>query len=145
MQSKMGSLKPDLISDFPGVEVAGSSGGHEFSGRVMGRKSFFLALLSLDSCSCCTHSAHHGTFLSFPLSTPFLVLHTDGHCRAVQARLCCKHCRCVIGLGPCCLSMTSYPTPEQLCRAVLIMISFSFAICRSSPLTCSPCAIGCHP
>ena len=130
VQSKMGSLKPDLISDFPGVEVAGSSGGHEFSGRVMGRKSFFWALLSLDSCSCCTRSAHHGTFLSFPLSTPFLVLHTDGHCRAVQARLCCKHCRHVISLGSCRLSMTSYPTPKQLCRAVLIMISFSFAIHR---------------
>ena len=37
----MSGLKPDLISDFPGVEVVGSSGGHEFSGRVMGCKSFF--------------------------------------------------------------------------------------------------------
>ena len=31
----------DLISDFPGVEAAGSSGGHEFLSRVMGCKSFF--------------------------------------------------------------------------------------------------------
>ena len=36
----MCGLKPDLISDFPGVEATGSSGGHEFSGRVMGHKSF---------------------------------------------------------------------------------------------------------
>ena len=41
VQSKMGSLKPDLISDFPGVEVAGSSEGHEFLGRIIGRESFF--------------------------------------------------------------------------------------------------------
>ena len=41
VQSKMGGLEPDLTSDFPGVEVVGGSRGHEFSGRVMGRKSFF--------------------------------------------------------------------------------------------------------
>ena len=40
MQSKMSGFKPDLISDFPGVEAAGSSGSHEFLGRVMGCKSF---------------------------------------------------------------------------------------------------------
>ena len=45
VQSKMGSLKPDLISNFPGVEAAGSSGGHEFSGGVMGCKSFFSGLI----------------------------------------------------------------------------------------------------
>ena len=45
VQSKMCSLEPDLISDFPGVEVVGCSGGHEFSGRVMGRKSFFLGFI----------------------------------------------------------------------------------------------------
>ena len=36
----MHGLEPDLISDFPGVEVAGSSGSHEFSGGVVGCKSF---------------------------------------------------------------------------------------------------------
>ena len=41
----MSGLKPDLISNFPGVEAAGSSGGHEFSGRVMGCKSFFLGFV----------------------------------------------------------------------------------------------------
>ena len=41
----MSGFKPDLISDFPGVEAAGSSGGHEFSGRVMGHKSFFLGFI----------------------------------------------------------------------------------------------------
>ena len=40
VQSKMGSLEPDLISDFPGVEAPGCSGGHKFSDRVMGSKSF---------------------------------------------------------------------------------------------------------
>ena len=45
VQSKMGSLEPDLISNFPGVEAAGSSGGHEFSGGVMGRKSFLLGFV----------------------------------------------------------------------------------------------------
>ena len=40
VQSKMGGFEPDLISNFPGVEVAGSSRGYEFSGGVMGRKSF---------------------------------------------------------------------------------------------------------
>ena len=49
VQSKMHSLEPDLISDFPGVEAMGSSGGHEFSGRVMGYKSFLWASSSLDS------------------------------------------------------------------------------------------------
>ena len=41
----MSGFKPDLISDFPGVEVVGSSGGHEFSGGVMGCKSFFLGFV----------------------------------------------------------------------------------------------------
>ena len=41
MQSKMSGFKPDLISNFPGVEVVGSSGSHEFLGRVMGCKSLF--------------------------------------------------------------------------------------------------------
>ena len=37
----MSVFKPDLISNFPGVEAAGSSGSHEFSGRIIGCKSFF--------------------------------------------------------------------------------------------------------
>ena len=40
MQSEISGLKPDLISNFPGVEAASHSRGHEFSGRVMGHKSF---------------------------------------------------------------------------------------------------------
>ena len=40
MQSEMGCFEPDLISNFPGVEMTGGSRGHEFSGRVMGCKSF---------------------------------------------------------------------------------------------------------
>ena len=45
VQSKMGSLKPDLISNFPGMQVMGCSGGHEFLGGVMGHKSFFSGLV----------------------------------------------------------------------------------------------------
>ena len=41
----MCGLKPDLISDFPGVEVADSSRSHEFSGGVMGCKSFLLGFV----------------------------------------------------------------------------------------------------
>ena len=41
----MSGFKPDLISDFPGVEAAGSSGSHEFSGRVMGCESFFSSFI----------------------------------------------------------------------------------------------------
>ena len=41
MQSEMGHFEPNLISDFPGVEIVGSSRGHEFSGRIMGCESFF--------------------------------------------------------------------------------------------------------
>ena len=43
----MSGFKPDLISDFPGVEAAGGSGSHEFSGRVMGCESFLLAFIKL--------------------------------------------------------------------------------------------------
>ena len=41
----MGGFEPDLISDFPGVEVAGGSGSHEFSGGVMSCKSFFSSFI----------------------------------------------------------------------------------------------------
>ena len=41
----MSGLKPDLIFDFPGVEAAGGSGSHEFLGRVMGCKSFFVGFI----------------------------------------------------------------------------------------------------
>ena len=43
----MSGLKPDLISDFPKVEASGCSGGHEFSGRVMGSKGFFSGFVEL--------------------------------------------------------------------------------------------------
>ena len=41
----MHGLEPDLISDFPGVEVTDGSGGHEFSSRVMDCQSFFLGFV----------------------------------------------------------------------------------------------------
>ena len=41
----MSGFKPDLISDFPGVEAVGSSGSHELLGRVMGCKSFFAGFI----------------------------------------------------------------------------------------------------
>ena len=50
---------------------------------------------------------------SFPFSLCTTLRHfsPDHLHRAVQARLCCKHCRHIIGLGPYHLSMTSYPMP----------------------------------
>ena len=41
----MGGLEPNLISDLPGMEAAGSSRGHELLSRVMGCKSFFLGFV----------------------------------------------------------------------------------------------------
>ena len=43
----MSGLKPDFISNFPGVEAAGSSGGHEFSSRIMDSKSFLSGFVKL--------------------------------------------------------------------------------------------------
>ena len=37
----MGGLDPDLISDLPGMEMASSPRGHEFSGRYMRSKGLF--------------------------------------------------------------------------------------------------------
>ena len=45
MQSKMSGFEPDLISDFPGVEMTSSSGCHEFPGGVMGSESFTLSFI----------------------------------------------------------------------------------------------------
>ena len=50
--------------------------------------------------NCCTCSAHHGILFPFPFRTT-LCHFSPNHLRhAVQARLCCKHCRHVISLGP---------------------------------------------
>ena len=59
---------------------------------------------------CCTRSARHGTLFPFSILAPYFRLRADGHCRAVQARLCHKRCGHVIGLGPYLLSMTSLPS-----------------------------------
>ena len=59
---------------------------------------------------CCTRSARHGTLFPFPVLAPYFRPCADGSCRAVQARLCHKRCRYVIGLGPYLLSMTSSPS-----------------------------------
>ena len=60
---------------------------------------------------CCTHSARHGILFPFPFHAT-LCHFSPNHLRhAVQARLCRKCCRHVIGLGPYRLSMTSYPLP----------------------------------
>ena len=53
----------------------------------------------------------HGTLFPFSLRTALCRV-SPNHLRcAVQARLCHKRCRHVIGLGPYHLSMTSYPSP----------------------------------
>ena len=76
--------------------------------RVL-REGAILEMVSWVITECCTCSACHGTFLSLSLLASFLRLHANGHCCAVQARLCCKCCRHVIGLGSYHLSMTSLP------------------------------------
>ena len=43
----MGSLEPDLISDLPGMEAMGCSGGHEFSSGVMSSEGFFSGFIEL--------------------------------------------------------------------------------------------------
>ena len=58
------------------------------------------------------HTLHcHGILFPFPFRAALCCLSPDRLCRAVQARLCHKRCRHVIGLGPYRLSMTSYPSP----------------------------------
>ena len=92
---------------------------------------------------CCTCSARHGTLFPFPFLTDNLHLRADGHCRAVQARLCHKCCGHIIGLGPYLLSMTSSPSALV---AVTGFSSFHFhfapsdkhAFCHSSLVTLDP-------
>ena len=60
---------------------------------------------------CCTHSARHGILFPFSLRTTLCRISPNHLHRAVQARLCHKHCRHVISLGSYRLSMTSYPSP----------------------------------
>ena len=61
--------------------------------------------------NCCTRSAHHGILFPFPFHAALCRFSPDRLHRAVQARLCRKCCRHVIGLSPYHLSMTSYPLP----------------------------------
>ena len=92
---------------------------------------------------CCTRSARHGTLFPFLVLAPYLCLRANGRCRAVQARLCRKRCRHVIGLGPYLLSMTSSPSALV---AVMGFSSFHFrfapsdkcAFCHSSLVTLYP-------
>ena len=60
---------------------------------------------------CCTHSARHGILFPFPFRASLCCFSPDRLRCAVQARLCHKCCRHVIGLGPYRLPMTSYPSP----------------------------------
>ena len=59
--------------------------------------------------NCCTCSACHGILFPFSFHSPVCRFPPDHVCCTVQARLCHKHCRHVIGLGPYRLSMTSLP------------------------------------
>ena len=47
VQSKMGGFEPDLISNLPGMEAAGCSGGHEFLSGVMSSKGLLLSFIEL--------------------------------------------------------------------------------------------------
>ena len=60
---------------------------------------------------CCTCSARHGILFPFPFHATLCHFSPNRLRHAVQARLCRKCCRHVIGLGPYRLSMTSYPLP----------------------------------
>ena len=94
---------------------------------------------------CCTRSARHrhGTLFPLLVFAPYFRLRADGRCRAVQARLCRKRCRYVIGLGLYLLSMTSSPFALA---AVPGFSSFHFrfapsdkrAFCHSSLVTLYP-------
>ena len=53
----------------------------------------------------------HGILFPFSLCATLCHFSPNHLHHAVQARLCHKQCRHIIGLGPYCLSMTSYPTP----------------------------------
>ena len=95
-----------------------------------------LCLLQLAvEADCCTRSACHGTLFPFLVLTLSLRLRADGRCRTVQARLCRKRCRHVIGLGPYLLSMTSSPS------ALVAVSGFSSFHFRFAPLISAPFAI----
>ena len=81
---------------------------------------------------CCTRSACHGTLFPFLVFAPYFRLRANGRCRAVQARLCRKCCRHVIGLGPYLLSMTSLPSALV---AVTGFSSFHFRFAPSDKRT----------
>ena len=87
------------------------------------------------SVMCCTRSARHGTLFPFPVLALILCLCANGRCHAVQARLCCKCCGHVIGLGPYLLSMTSSPF------ALVAVTGFSSFHFRFAPLISAPFAI----
>ena len=68
--------------------------------------------LKLAKCAfCCTCSTRHGIHFPFLFHATLCHFPPNHLCHTVQARLCCKCCRHIIGLGPYCLSMTSYPLP----------------------------------
>ena len=68
--------------------------------------------VNLGNCSsCCTRFTPHGILFPFSLRTTLCHFSPDHVHRTVQARLCHKRCRHVIGLDPYRLSMTSYPLP----------------------------------
>ena len=82
-----------------------------------------------------TRFVHHGTLFPFLVFTLNLHFRADGHFRAVQARLCHKRCRHVIGLGPYLLSMTTSPS------ALVAMTGFSLFHFHFAPLISAPFAI----
>ena len=97
------------------------------------------------SVQCCTRPIRHGTLFPFPVLAPFLHLRANGCCCAVQARLCHKCCRHIIGLGPYLLSMTTLPSALAAVSGFASFhfcfapsISAPFAICHWIPLKPAP-------
>ena len=81
------------------------------------------------------HTLRHGTLFPLLVLTLNLRFLADGRCRTVQARLCRKRCRYVIGLGPYLLSMTTSPF------ALVAVPGFSSFHFRFAPLIGAPFAI----
>ena len=81
---------------------------------------------------CCARSAHHGILFPFSFHAPACGCAPNRLCCSVQARLCHKHCRHIISLGPYLLSMTSSP---YALVAVLGFSSFHFHFAPSDKST----------
>ena len=85
---------------------------------------------------CCTHSACHGILFPFPFRTALCCVSPNCVHRAVQARLCHKRCRHIIGLGP--LSLIYDVIPFALAAVRDCPYHDTLPFCHSLPITLDP-------